>query len=73
MLGAHYSGRVENKAHRIINGTDDTIKLQDQVLFEKFYYSALPYITPVHPALPTVDREVLSLAAQPQQFSLPLW
>jgi hypothetical protein len=57
MLGAHYSGRVENKAHRIINGTDDTIKLQDQVLFEKLYYSALPYITPVHPALPTVDRE----------------
>jgi hypothetical protein len=57
MLGANYSGRVENKAHRIINGTDDTIKLHDKVLFEKIYYDALPYITPIHPALPTADRK----------------
>jgi hypothetical protein len=48
---------VENKAHRIINGTDDTIKLHDKVLFENIYYDALPYITPIHPALPTINRE----------------
>lgn len=55
-VGANYSGKVENKAHRIINGMDDTIKLHDKVLFEKLYYESLPYVTPVHPALPTVGR-----------------
>lgn len=55
-VGANYSGRVENKAHRIINGMDDTIKLHDKVLFEKLYYESLSYITPVHPALPRAGR-----------------
>lgn len=56
-VGANYSGKVENKAHRIINGMDDTIKLHDKVLFEKLYYESLPYITPIHPALPTAGRD----------------
>lgn len=56
-VGANYSGRIENKAHRIINGMDDTIKFHDKVLFEKLYYESLPYVTPVHPALPMAGRE----------------
>lgn len=55
-VGANYSGRVENKAHRIINGMDDAIKLEDKVLFEKLYYESIPYITPIHPALPRSNR-----------------
>ena len=56
-VGANYSGRVENKAHRIINGMDDTIKLNDKILFEKLYHESLPYITPIHPALPMAGRK----------------
>ena len=56
-LGANYSGRLENKAHRIINGTDASIKLHDKVLFEQLYYETLPYVLPMHPALPKVDRK----------------
>jgi len=55
-VGANYSGRVENKAHRIINGMDDTIKLTDKIQFEKLYYESIPYITPIHPALPKAGR-----------------
>jgi hypothetical protein len=55
-IGANYSGKIENKAHRIINGTDSAIKLTDQIQFEKLYYESIPYITPVHPALPKADR-----------------
>lgn len=56
-VGANYSGKIENKAHRIINGTDQAIKLHDQVLFEKYYYEAMPYILPLHPALPKAGRK----------------
>lgn len=56
-IGANYSGRVENKAHRIINGMDDTIKLTDKIQYEKLYYESIPYVTPVHPALPRVGRK----------------
>jgi O-antigen biosynthesis protein len=56
-VGANFSSRVEDKAHRIINGLDSTIVLNDKILFEKLYYQALPYITPIHPALPTVGRK----------------
>lgn len=55
-VGANFSGKVENKAHRIINGMDDTIKLHEKVLFEKLYYESIPYITPIHPALPKAGR-----------------
>jgi hypothetical protein len=55
-VGANYSGRLENKAHRIINGTDASIKLHDKVLFEQLYYEALPYVLPMHPALPKAGR-----------------
>jgi hypothetical protein len=55
-VGANYSGRVENKAHRIINGMDDTIKLTDKIQFDQLYYENIPYITPIHPALPRAGR-----------------
>lgn len=56
-VGANYSGRVENKAHRIINGTDSSIVLKEKVQFEKLYYESIPHITPIHPALPKAGRK----------------
>jgi len=55
--GARFSEKVENKAHRIINGIDSTININDHIKFEKYYYESLPYITPLYPALPTADRK----------------
>ncbi len=54
--GANFSGRVEGKADRIINGTDRTIQIHDRVLFEKFYADGIPEITPIYPALPKSNR-----------------
>ena len=56
-VGANYSGKVENKAHRIINGLDNSIVLEDKIQFEKLYYESLKYITPLHPALPFAGRK----------------
>lgn len=54
---ARLSGKIENKADRIINGTDPTVQIHDKVLFEKIYAEAIPEITPIHPALPRAGRE----------------
>ncbi|MGI9027259.1 MAG: hypothetical protein ACR2FM_00210 [Candidatus Saccharimonadales bacterium] len=54
---ANFSGRVEQKADRIIHGTDPTIKIHDKILFEKIFAEAIPEITPIHPALPLAGRK----------------
>ncbi len=53
---ANFSGRVEQKADRIIHGTDPTTQIHDKVLFEKIYADALPEIVPIHPSLPLTGR-----------------
>lgn len=53
---ANFSGKVENKADRIIHGTDPTIQIHDKVLFEKIHAEALPEVVPIHPALPKTGR-----------------
>ncbi len=55
--GANFSGRVEQKADRIINGTDTRIQIHEKMLFEKYYSEALPEITPIYPALPRSARQ----------------
>ncbi len=54
---AYFSQRVENKASRILSGTDASFGAVTSVSFEKLYYSALPYITPLHPSLPLRGRK----------------
>lgn len=49
--------RVENKATRILDGTDFTIQVNDVVPFEKLYYTTLSAITPINPALPRVGQK----------------
>lgn len=53
---ANFSGKVEQKADRIIHGTDPTTQIHDKVLFEKIYADALPEIVPIHPSLPYTGR-----------------
>lgn len=52
----NFSARIENKANRILNGTDPTVQLHDSVLIEKVLSGALPEIVPIHPALPKAGR-----------------
>jgi hypothetical protein len=52
-----FMGRVENKTTRIISGTESSVFGAPSVTsFEKLYYTRIPYITPVHPALPQIGR-----------------
>lgn len=48
------TGKVENKATRILDGTDFSIKADASIPLEKIYYNTLPYITPINPALPAI-------------------
>jgi hypothetical protein len=53
----HYTTRVENKATRILDGTDMSFQIDDVAPLEKVYYSSLNYITPINPALPRVGQK----------------
>lgn len=46
--------RVENKATRILDGVDGSIRIEKTIPFEKMYYSANPSIIPIQPAMPAV-------------------
>lgn len=53
----HLTGKVENKATRILNGTDFSVKADESIPLEKIYYNSLPYITPINPALPAIGSQ----------------
>jgi hypothetical protein len=53
----HFTTRVENKATRILDGTDLHFNIEAVVPLEKIYYSSLHYITPINPALPKVGQK----------------
>jgi hypothetical protein len=56
--GAVFSGRVENKANRLIlDRGEASSKNSKTVPFEKIYNESLPEITPIHPSLPMAGRE----------------
>jgi O-antigen biosynthesis protein len=55
--GANFSGRVEQKADRMIHGTDPVSTIHDKVLFEKIFADALPEIVPIHPSMPLAGRK----------------
>lgn len=52
--GLRLTTKVEDKATRILSGTDYTYKTDETLPLEKIYYNTLPYITPLNPALPAV-------------------
>ena len=49
--------KVEDKATRILNGTDFSVKADSTIPLEKIYYNSLPYITPINPALPAIGSK----------------
>ncbi len=51
------SNRIENKATRILDGTDYSVKINSTDPLEKVYYSNIPFVLPINPALPKVDQE----------------
>jgi len=55
--GLSLTNKVENKATRILNGTDYSFKTDETIPLEKIYYNTLPYITPVNPALPAIGSK----------------
>ena len=52
-----FTTRVENKATRILDGTDFSYKVEEVAPLEKVYYNSLKYITPINPALPLVGQK----------------
>lgn len=53
----HFTTRVENKAGRILEGSDLSHQSSTTIPLEKAYYGALKYITPLNPALPVVGQK----------------
>ena len=55
--GLRLTNKVEDKAARILNGTDYSVRAEDTMPLEKIYYNSLPYITPVNPSLPAISSK----------------
>lgn len=49
-----FTGRVEHKTTRILDGVDFSVKTSGSEPLEKIYYNSLPHITPLNPAMPAV-------------------
>ncbi len=49
--------RVENKAVKVLNGSDYSMKVNGVAPLEKIYYNSLPYITPLNPSLPAIGSK----------------
>lgn len=52
--GVNLSNKVENKATRILDGTDYSFRVDESIPLEKIYYNNLPEIIPLHPAMPAI-------------------
>lgn len=50
----HVTTKVEDKATKLLNGSDFSHRIHATVPLEKVYYGAIPHITPLNPALPAV-------------------
>lgn len=51
---SRFSDKVEDKATRILSGTDYSFQIEESIPLEKIYYNAIPFITPLNPALPAI-------------------
>lgn len=51
-----YLEKVERKTTNILLGSDKSFGITESVPLEKLYYSAIPHIIPLHPALPKIGR-----------------
>lgn len=55
--GLNLTSKVEDKATKILSGTDYSIQTDEKISLEKIYYNTLPYVTPVNPSLPAIGSE----------------
>lgn len=55
--GLRLTNKVEDKATRILSGTDYSIQADEKIALEKIYYNTLPYVTPLNPSLPAIGSE----------------
>lgn len=53
----HFTTRVENKATKLLDGTDFSMLVDDVAPIEKIYFNSLKHITPINPALPKVGQK----------------
>ena len=51
------TSKVEDKATRVLDGTDFSVKTRESAPLEKIFYNTLPHITPLNPAMPAVGAE----------------
>jgi hypothetical protein len=51
-----FAARIEDKATRLMLGTDFSVKVRDQITVEEKLYTAIKFITPLNPSLPAVGR-----------------
>lgn len=59
--GYSFSRKIEDKSTRILDGTDYGLLLNKAEPVEKILYTGLPYITPLHPALPNGGDATITL------------
>jgi hypothetical protein len=55
--GAHFFGRVENKATRLIVDKAGSMDGGESIKFDDFLFKNFPQVTPVHPALPQIGQK----------------
>lgn len=52
--GLWLTTKVEDKATRILSGTDYSFKPIETIPLEKIYYNTIPFVTPLNPSMPAI-------------------
>lgn len=55
--GSRFTKKVEDKTTRILSGTDYSIQVDQSIPFEKIYYTSIPHVLPLNPAMPAIGSK----------------
>lgn len=55
--GVNFTSKVEDKATRMLDGVDYSMKVNDTLPLEKIYYGSIPYTLPIHASMPAVGSK----------------
>ena len=53
----NFTNKVEHKATNLLDGVDYSIQINEKVPLEKIYYNSIPYVLPIHAAMPAVGSK----------------
>ena len=53
----NFTNKVEHKATNLLDGVDYSIQVNEKVPLEKIYYNSIPYVLPIHAAMPAVGSK----------------